>query len=268
VLVLLPPSEGKTSPRRGRPLDLSSLSFPELEPHRAEVLEALVTLCTTEEATTAAAVLGLGPTLTDEVRADALLRQVPTARADQVYSGVLYEALDLASLDAAARRRATSWLAVTSGLFGLLRLSDRVPAYRLSGGVSLPGIGTVSTYWGRRLDASVREAAGSGLVVDLRSSTYAPFWRPGPDLARRTVSVRVLQDRDGRRSVVSHLNKATKGRLVRALLRDPSTGSGRRGSRPSSPARLADHLRSLGWKVEEGATGRDGARLDVVVSRL
>ncbi|MFP5407571.1 MAG: peroxide stress protein YaaA, partial [Gammaproteobacteria bacterium] len=57
-----------------------------------------------------------------------------TARADRVYSGVLYEALDLTSLDAAARRRATSWLAVTSGLFGLLRPADRIPAYRLSGG--------------------------------------------------------------------------------------------------------------------------------------
>jgi uncharacterized protein len=260
VLVLLPPSEGKTPPRRGRPLDLSALSFPDLRPHRAEVLEALVTLCTTQEATVAATVLGLGPTLTDEVRAGALLWQSPTARADRVYSGVLYEALDLPSLDQAARRRATSWLSVTSGLFGLLRLSDRVPAYRLSGGVSLPGIGTVSTYWGRRLDASVREAAGSGLVVDLRSSTYAPFWRPGPDLAPRTVSLRVLQDRDGRRSVVSHLNKATKGRLVRALLRD--------GSRPASPARFADHLRSLGWKVEEGPAGRHGTTVDVVVSEL
>ena len=260
MLVLLPPSEGKRPPRRGHPLDLSSLSFPDLRPHRAGVLDALVALCTTQSPATAAAVLGLGPTLADEVRAGALLRSAPAARAERVYSCVLYEALDLASLDAPARRRATSWLAVTSGLFGLLRLPDRIPAYRLSGGDSLPGIGTVSTYWGRHLDASVREAAGSGLVVDQRSSTYTPFWRPGRDLAARTVSVRVLQDRDGRRSVVSHLNKATKGRLVRALLRS--------GSAPRSPARFADHLRSRGWKVEEGPSGRHGTTLDVVVSEL
>ncbi len=255
MLILLPPSEGKTPPRRGKPLDLGSLSFPDLTLHRAEVLDALTSLCTSEPADVAAKVLGLGSTQVADVERDARLAQAPTARADAVYSGVLYEALDLPSLDAAARRRATSWLAVASGLFGLLRPSDRVPAYRLSGDVSLPGIGTVSTYWGRRLDAAVREAAGRGLVVDLRSSTYAAFWRPGPDLARKVVTMRVLHEVDGRRKVVSHFNKATKGRIVRALLED--------GTAPGTPTRFADHLGSLGWKVEQ-----DGNRLDVVVSDL
>lgn len=255
MLILLPPSEGKTPPRRGKPLDLGSLSFPALTLHRAEVLDALTSLCTSEPADVAAKVLGLGSTQAADVERDARLSQAPTARADAVYSGVLYEALDLPSLDAAARRRATSWLVVTSGLFGLLRPSDRVPAYRLSGDVSLPGIGTVSTYWGRRLDATVREAAGRGLVVDLRSSTYSPFWRPGPDLAPKVVTMRVLHEVDGQRKVVSHFNKATKGRIVRALLED--------GSAPGTPARFADHLGSLGWKVEQS-----GSRLDVVVSDL
>ena len=45
----------------------------------------------------------------------------PTARADQVYSGVLYDALDVATLSAAAKRRATARLAVTSSLFGMVR---------------------------------------------------------------------------------------------------------------------------------------------------
>ncbi|CAN5532835.1 peroxide stress protein YaaA [soil metagenome] len=255
MLILLPPSEGKTAPRRGKPLDLAALSFPELEPHRAEVLDALVSLCTTDEPTVAARVLGLGRTQTSDVSANARLSLAPTARADAVDSGVLYEALDLGSLTGAARRRATSWLAVTSGLFGLLRPSDRVPASRLSGDVSLPGTGTVSTYWGRRLDDSVRAAAGRGPVVDLRSSTYAPFWRPGPDLARKVVTMRVLHEVAGTRKVVSHFNKATKGRIVRALLED--------GTAPGTPARFADHLSGLGWTVE-----RTGNRLDVVVSDL
>jgi cytoplasmic iron level regulating protein YaaA (DUF328/UPF0246 family) len=260
VLILLPPSEGKTSPRRGKPLDLASLSFPELEQHRAEVLDALVALCTTDEPVDAARVLGLGTTQTADVAANARLSAAPTARADAVYSGVLYEALGLATLTGAARRRATSWLAVTSGLFGLLRPADRVPAYRLSGDVSLPGTGTVSTYWSRRLDESVRTAAGRGLVVDLRSSAYASFWRPAPDLARKVVTLRVLHEVAGTRKVVSHFNKATKGRIVRALLED--------GTAPGSPARFATHLRALGWTVEEGPAGRHGTALDVVVSDL
>jgi uncharacterized protein len=260
MLILLPPSEGKAAPRRGRPLDLAGLSFPDLVEQRAQVLDALVSLCTTDRPADAARVLGLGPTQTDAVAADARLASAPTARADRVYTGVLYEALDLASLDAGARRRATSWLAVTSSLFGLLRPGDRIPAYRLAGNVSLPGLGPVSTYWSRHLDATVTRAAGRGLVVDLRSSTYASFWRPGPDLARRTVVVRVLHEVGGERKVVSHFNKATKGRLVRDLLQDPAT--------PTSPARFADHLAALGWKAEEGPAGRTGHRLDVVVDEL
>ncbi len=259
MLILLPPSEGKAAPRRGRPLRLDDLSFPELHDARAKILDALVDLCR-QDVSAAASRLGLGTTQLDEVARNAALREAPTARVDQVYTGVLYEALDLVSLDPAARRRATSWLAVTSSLFGLVRLGDRVPAYRLSGGVSLPGTGPVATMWSRHLDPSVRAAAGRGLVVDLRSSTYVPFWRPEPDLAGKVVTVRVLHEVGGVRKVVSHFNKATKGRLVRALLEDGTTSP--------SPARFADQLTSLGWKVELGDRGRAGTPLDVVVDEI
>jgi cytoplasmic iron level regulating protein YaaA (DUF328/UPF0246 family) len=259
VLILLPPSEGKTPPRRGKPLDLSTLALPELTGPREEVLDSLVELCAGDPEK-AARVLGLGATQQGEVAKDAGLRTAPTARADHVYSGVLYEALDLPSLTGAAKRRATGWLAVVSGLFGLVRPADRIPAYRLSGDVALPGVGPVATFWSRHLDPAVRSAAGSGLVVDLRSSTYTPFWRPDPETARRVVTLRVLHEVDGTRKVVSHFNKATKGRIVRALLED--------GGAPRSPGRLATHLGDLGWTVEVGEPGRAGTRLDVVVAEL
>jgi len=255
VLILLPPSEGKTAPSHGTSLRLESLSFPALAGPREQVLDALVSLCSGSTSDMAAATLGLGPTQIGELARNASLREAPTARADRVYSGVLYEALDLPSLEAPARARASRWLAIASGLFGLLRPTDRIPAYRLSGGVSLPHVGPVATYWAKHLDSVVREAAGSGLVVDLRSSTYASFWRPGSDLRDRVVTVRVLHEAGGVRKVVSHFNKATKGRLVRDLLVD--------GQAPKRPAELTDHLASLGWKVEA-----DGPRVDVVVTDL
>lgn len=263
MLILLPPSEGKTAPRRGRPLALDRLSFSGLTEARSEVLDALTTLCTPDgpgDAGTAAEVLGLGSTQADEVLRNADLRTAPTARADEVYSGVLYEALDLPTLDTGARRRATGRLAIASALFGLVRPGDRIPAYRLSGSVSLPGTGPVATFWGARLDRAVQEAAGRGLVVDLRSSTYASFWRPDPDTAARVVTARVLHEVNGTRKVVSHFNKATKGRLVRSLLEN--------GGSPSRPARFVEQLRDLGWAVEVGARGRHGTQLDVVVADL
>jgi uncharacterized protein len=259
VLILLPPSEGKSAPRRGSPLQLSALGFSDLLEPRTEVVGALVELCRTDPAG-AAEVLGLGPTQADQVEQNVGLMSAPTARADRIYTGVLYDALDLGSLEAPARRRATRWLVIMSSLFGAVRPQDRIPAYRLSGDTRLPGIGTVSTYWRSHLGEVLTEAAGDGLVVDLRSSTYAPFWRPGAALAPRVASVRVLHEVGGRRQVVSHFNKATKGRLVRDLLLD--------GGVPTSPTDLADHLDDLGWKVERQPATRTGTQLDVVVTAL
>src|SRR5207244_2537867 len=139
-----------------------------------------------------------------DVRRNADLLVAPTARADAIYTGVLYESLDLPTLDPAARRRASRWLGIVSSVFGLVRPADRIPSYRLAGGVNLPGLGVVSAHWRSHLDHTVRDAAGSGLVVDLRSSTYAGFWRPGTDLASRVATVRVLHEVGSKRTVVSH----------------------------------------------------------------
>jgi len=256
VLILLPPSEGKTAPRRGKPLDPAALAFSELTAARGRLLDALVDLCTADPRK-AAVVLGLGATQLDLVTLNADLRTAPTARADRVYSGVLYDALDVETLSAPARRRASGRVAVTSALFGLVRPGDRIPAYRLSGDTTLPGLGPVAGVWREALGEAVTAALGKGLLVDLRSSTYAAFWRPPVDLAPKVATVRVLHEVGGSRKVVSHFNKATKGRLVRALLED--------GRTPRKPADLADLLRDLGWKVETGEPGRAGTQLDVVV---
>jgi cytoplasmic iron level regulating protein YaaA (DUF328/UPF0246 family) len=259
VLILLPPSEGKTAPRRGKPLDLSSLASPSLTATRTTLLESLVALCR-DDPDKAAEVLGLGPGQVDLVRRNAGLETAPTARADAIYTGVLYDALDLATLSPAARRRATSRLAVTSSLFGLVRPGDRIPAYRLSGDAALPAVGSVAGAWREVLGEAITDGMRQGLLVDLRSSTYAAFWRPTPDLARRVATVRVLHESDGRRTVVSHFNKATKGRIVRALLED--------GADPRTPRALADTLGRLGWTVELGTPTAKGTQLDVVVSEV
>jgi cytoplasmic iron level regulating protein YaaA (DUF328/UPF0246 family) len=151
-------------------------------------------------------------------------------------------------------------VAIVSSLYGLVRPGERIAPYRLAGGVSLPGLGGVAAHWRRHLDPIVGDLAGRGLVVDLRSSTYAAFWRPAPDLAPRVVTVRVLHEVSGRRQVVSHFNKATKGRLVRSLLED--------GRDARTPSAFTTLLTDLGWVVEPGPTTKTGTQLDVVVREL
>ncbi|WP_235738924.1 peroxide stress protein YaaA [Nocardioides alcanivorans] len=271
MLILLPPSEGKASPARGKSLDLDRLSSPVLAEARSQMLGTLVDLCTggaphdTPEQhqvtlERAAEVLGLGGTQHDLVARNAALHSAATARADHVYTGVLFDNLDFATLSPAAKRRATSRVAITSSLFGIVRPTDPIPSYRLSGDVTLPGLGSVSGFWRQHLGPAVEDALGSGLLVDLRSSTYAAFWRPPVELASRLATVRVLHEADGVRKVVSHFNKATKGRLVRQLLED--------GRNPRTPQALADVLTDLGWHVEADAPNAKGTRLDVVVREL
>ncbi|MFF9894444.1 peroxide stress protein YaaA [Streptomyces longispororuber] len=262
MLVLLPPSEGKADSGHGAPLELASLSLPGLAEARAAVLDELVDLCAADEEK-AREVLGLSEGLRGEVAKNAALRTAGARPAGEIYTGVLYDALDLASLDAAAKRRAGRSLLVFSGLWGAVSVTDRIPSYRCSMGVKLPGLGALAAHWRGPMASVLPEAAGDGLVLDLRSAAYAAAWKPKGEVAGRTATVRVLHARmvDGveKRSVVSHFNKATKGRLVRSLLTA--------GAAPASPAELVEALRDLGHVVEAEPPSKPGRpwSLDVVV---
>ena len=242
MLVLLPPSEGKTTPADGPVLDLDALSFPRLNRTRDQLARALVRLASGRPAR-AAEVLGLGPTQADAIEADARLFELACAPAADVYTGVLFGELDLASLDVRARERAGTTVAVASALFGILRIDDPIPAYRLSGGVSLPRLGPVASRWRASLPHELTDATGEGLLIDLRSGTYVNLGKPEPAIADRTVTVRVLHETNGVRKVVSHFNKATKGQLVRALLTS--------GAEPAGVGELTEVWSDLGWQVEQ-----------------
>lgn len=244
MLILLPPSEGKTRPEAGPALDLGSLSSPSLTRTREQLLNALVRLSGTRRA---AEILGLGPSQSADIADNTRLREVPSARADQIYTGVLFGELGFATLPDEARARADQMIAIASALFGLVRPDDLIPAYRMSGSVSLPRLGTVASRWKPVVPKAIEALADGDLVVDLRSGTYVALGK-----VRDSVSIRVLTDTEGKRSVVSHSNKATKGKIVRQLLTE--------GVDADSPERFADALRDLGWTVE-GSTHQ----LDVII---
>ncbi|MEY9871144.1 cytoplasmic iron level regulating protein YaaA (DUF328/UPF0246 family) [Streptacidiphilus sp. MAP12-33] len=264
MLVLLPPSEGKAASGEGPGLDLGSLVLPGLTETREAVLDALVALSRGDE-TVALDVLGLSEGLRGELARNAELRTAPALPAAELYTGVLYDNLGLADLAPDARARAEESLVVFSGLWGVVRITDRIPPYRCSGGVKLPPLGGLGAHWRGPMAAAMPELAGDGLVLDLRSSAYGALWKPTGEIASRTATVRVLHERVvngvAKRSVVSHFNKATKGRLLRGLLES--------GAQPGSPAELVEALRDAKFTVEAAAptAGKPWA-LDVVVAEL
>jgi uncharacterized protein len=219
VLILLPPSEGKAAARRrGRPVDLEALSLPELTPTRRAVLDTLVQVSGQPDALE---LLGLGPGLGPEVERNRTLVTSPAMGALETYTGVLYDALAFSTLSGSGRRRATRSLRVQSALWGPVGPADRIAPYRLSMGSRLPGLGPLARLWRPVLERPMAALAGDEVVVDCRSAGYAAAWLPSGAAARRLVAVRVFTEVAGRRTVVSHLAKQTRGQVARLLLEHP-----------------------------------------------
>lgn len=256
MLILLPPSEGKHAPASGPKFKASSLGYRSLAKPRTAVLDALIELCSSKPHR-ASSVLGLSPKQHDLLALNAGLRSAPTSPAIDIYAGVLYEALDFHSLAATARKRADSRVAIASALFGLLRPFDPIPAYRLSGDTTMPGLGTLASVWRDSISRVLAETTGP--ILDLRSGAYVALGPTPKSAAHRTFVGRVLLEKDGKRSVVSHHNKATKGRLVRAVLQQAKV--------PTKAESVPDLLTSLGFtcEVREPKKGTDPLGLDIIV---
>ena len=235
MLILLPPSEGKTEARRGKALDLSTLAFADgLTESRRTVMTTLADLCA-DDPEKAREVLDLTPGQAADLVRNIRLETAPTLTAAQLYTGVLFDHLGLLTMSADARRRANRTVLISSGLWGVVRPNDRIPPYRLSGGAALPALGTIVGVWRTPLAEVLPTWVGRKVVLDLRSGTYAAAWRPTPPVSAKTVTVQVTQNG----KVVSHHNKATKGLLARALLESSAD--------PKTPAALAEACAAAGF---------------------
>ncbi len=132
----------------------------------------------------------------------------PTA-AMSVYTGVLYQALDWASLSPAAKKRGESAIAIISAKYGVVRPSTKIENYKAK--------------INNKVMAPLVEEALQGikvpLIVDCRSSTYKTAWKSPADI---TVEVKVSTVVDGVRTVVTHMSKKTRGEITRWLLQSRS----------------------------------------------
>jgi cytoplasmic iron level regulating protein YaaA (DUF328/UPF0246 family) len=213
MLILLPPSEGKAQPAPAPPLDLDALAYAaELGSVRARLLRALAR---TQP-----------------------LAVAPAAPASEVYTGVLYGRLDLPTITGAGGRD----LLIASGLWGLLRPQDRIPHYKLPLDAKVPRLkGTLAALWRTPVAKALHDRdTPDELVVDCRSGGYASVWKP---VHAQLLSVRAFRVHpDGTRQPISHMAKASRGDVARALLTAP---------RPAASAdEVADLARAAGLDVE------------------
>ena len=235
--------------------------LPALGDARRQVLDALVELCRGGPRAGRAPPWASPPRLADLVARNADLPSAPTARADHVYSGVLYDALDLPGLPADARRRATSRVAIV-----VLAVRDGPPRRPHPGVPALrrrlaarprPGGGRLA----RRTSAVGARgprprAARRPQVHDVRR-VLAARARPRPAGGHRAGAPRVGRPAHGGQSLQQG-HQGPAGARPAGGRREPRVGA-RPGRRP---------LERLGWTVEAGAPGRSGTPIDVVVTEV
>lgn len=214
----LPPSEGKTSPTSGSSLSLDALSLPALTRQRESVLAELHSLASLHGTETAATILGLGAKSSADLALNEALYSSACAPMENVFTGVLYNAAALADIDEASRALLRDRLTVFSGAFGALRFGDLIPDHRLSMGVKLPSIGSLSSAWKPTLEETLREEYCGEVILDMRSG---PYRNACPAQWAHIWQVQVARELNGKRSVVSHNAKYWRGILTGYLLRLP-----------------------------------------------
>lgn len=224
-LILLPPSEGKASGGDGAPLDIASLSFDSLNPTRERLVRALARL--SERPRVAQKILGVkGPALEKAKIENASIESAPTMPAINRYTGVMYDAIDYRSLADSARESFAETVIIMSGLFGVVRPFDMIPAYKLKMGASLIRGKACATVWKPLISKSLAAESRYGVVWDLLPNEHSAAWDPAKVPHETRFTVKFLERRpDGQVKTVTHFSKMLKGALVRHLVSNPEAAS-------------------------------------------
>ena len=232
--ILLPPSAGKTTKETTNHLQLEKLWQAEhLTQTRRQLIDDVQNTALLADA---AQIFKLGPKNAHEISQNLEIYDAPALAAWQLYDGVLYEAAKFAQIFSSGepsqgsqgqvgnhrgdQRQLEELTLVFSALFGPVRLTDLITPHRLSGSVKLPGQGSVASIWSKALKELLTQQLSGHVVVDLRSSEYGAMYRPtrGSDCLLLNIGVAKVNPATGKRSVVSHWAKHTRGLLAGALL--------------------------------------------------
>lgn len=149
------------------------------------------------------------------------------------YTGVVFRALDVPTLDAAARTRLSRDLRIVSSLYGTLRPDDLIQSYRLDFGMkAAPGDKTLSAYWKSRLTlALIRHIKESGETDILNllpmDASKCYDWKLIKGFAKVYIpNFQLYTDGGTLKTPNSDLLKRLRGKLLRHILeQDLRTGA-------------------------------------------
>ncbi len=143
--------------------------------------------------------------------------------AADMFDGDVYKHLEMATLGENTRAAAGRRLRILSGLYGLLRPTDDVCAYRLEMGRKIPGHSaeTLYRFWGSKIARALVEDASeldTEIVINLASDEYSKSVDRTALDNLRLISPRFEEERNGVRKVISFSAKRARGAMARWIL--------------------------------------------------
>jgi uncharacterized protein len=268
-VLLLPPSEGKSPGGTGEPWAPGRSAFPELDGHREKAIRALLRAMRAAEPGRRKLLGVKGDALAAATAANRAVRTAPTMPAIERYTGVLYDALDAASLSARDRKRLANQVVIFSGLWGASMPGDPLPDHKLKMSAAIAPVGKLSTWWRAPLTAALAPLVEGRVVWNLLPLEHDAAWTPAetgsaePGAPTSVLTVRFVDETTARTgatrtfTTVNHWNKLLKGALVRHVL---ATGA-------DEPDALAAFVHPEGYVYDASLTEQAGGRTIVSMVR-
>ncbi|XPV68714.1 MAG: YaaA family protein [Halarcobacter sp.] len=208
--ILLAPAETKNSGGTQNPFCKNNFCFEDLFPKREEIFDIYEDFINNSTIEELSSWFGLKK-LEDVAKYKTSLKDKPTMKAINRYSGVAFDALAYNSLDKRIQNYIDENVVIFSNLFGPLLAKDLIPDYKYKQGAKLPNINVEKFYmdnFTEKLDDFVADE-----VIDLRAGFYEKFYK-----VKKANVLTFKFIKDGK--VVSHWAKHYRGKVLQEIAKN------------------------------------------------
>ncbi len=136
------------------------------------------------------------------------LKNKPSMKAIQRYTGVAFDALDYENLSGKAQTYVDENVVLFSNLFGPIKANDLIPDYKYKQGAKLPNT-NVEKFYNEHFSELLDDELGEE-IIDIRAGYYEKFYK-----VKKANVLTFKFIKDGK--VVSHWAKFYRGKLLQAI---------------------------------------------------
>ena len=205
--ILLAPAETKKSGGEEKEFHEDNFSFASHFEKREEIFEIYENLLKNSSIEELKVWFGL-KNEKEVTRYKESLKNKPSMKAIQRYTGVAFDALDYENLSGDAQKYVDENVVLFSNLFGPIRANDLIPDYKYKQGAKLPNT-NVEKFYNEHFTQLLDDELGEE-IIDIRAGYYEKFYK-----VKKANVLTFKFIKDGK--VVSHWAKFYRGKLLQAI---------------------------------------------------